>query len=107
MYTFNQQRGILKSLCKLCVILIGSMSTVRGCHMCFRLLETLVTFPSLYSLIDSEEEIQYGTVGGVWVWGAEKADRLYSARLPSTALMNPIGKGRGLPRLRSIYVLYL
>ncbi len=92
MYTFNQKRGILKSLCKLCVILIGSMSTVRGC-----LLETLVTFPSLYSLIDSGEEIQYGTVGGVWVWGAEKADRLYSARLPSTALMNPIGKGRGLP----------
>jgi hypothetical protein len=38
--------------------------------------------------------------------GAEIADGLYSASLPRTALMNPIGKGGGLPRLLSISVLW-
>ncbi len=32
---------------------------------------------------------------GVWGGGAEKADGLYSARLPGTALMNPRGKRGG------------
>ncbi len=41
------------------------------------------------------------------VGGPEKADGLYLARLPRIALMNPIGKRGGLPRLLSISVRWL
>jgi hypothetical protein len=43
------------------------------------------------------------TMGG---GGPEIADGLYSACLPRTALMNPIGKGGGLPRLLSTVYLF-
>jgi hypothetical protein len=63
--------------------------------------------PHPHSNLESIHMRRYSTVGGVWDVGrgSEIADRLYSTRLPRTALMNPIEKGRGLPRLLSISVL--
>jgi hypothetical protein len=34
--------------------------------------------------------------------GPKKADELYSARMPHSAPMNPVGKGGVLPRLFSV-----